>query len=73
VGRRESASADGTVKVWDVEAGVAAFTLMEEAASVAFSPDGLTLGAGGDGPTVSGVADLSSQGHSVSNQTGGVS
>jgi hypothetical protein len=56
-----------------VEAGVAAFTLMEEAASVAFSPDGLTLGAGGDGPTVSGVADLSSQGHSVSNQTGGVS
>lgn len=43
-----SASADGTVKVWSVESGRVAFTLTEETASVAFSPDGSILATGGE-------------------------
>jgi WD40 repeat protein len=43
-----SASGDGTVKVWSVEAGRVSFTLTEEAASVAFSPDGSILATGGE-------------------------
>jgi hypothetical protein len=43
-----SASADGTVKVWSRETGRVAFTLTEDAASIAFSPDGSTIATGGE-------------------------
>jgi WD40 repeat protein len=43
-----SAAADGTVKVWDVGDGGVVYTLMEEAASVAISPEGSVLATGGE-------------------------